>query len=70
MPRDRKEIGDCPKCQQGVVTCTYNCFVKDERIDSWEHRCGDCGYRETQAIRAAPDTPGPTTCPFCGRQGG
>ena len=45
-----------------------------ERIDSWEHRCADCGYRETQAFRASELTPGPQAanpriCPFCRREG-
>ncbi|HZZ71440.1 MAG TPA: hypothetical protein VFE24_04255 [Pirellulales bacterium] len=70
MPRDRQEIGPCPQCAEGKVICTFNRFVKDERIDSFEHRCSDCGFRETQAIRSAPDAVGSVACPFCGRQCG
>ena len=33
--------------------CSYNHFQSDElRIDSWEHKCPDCGHRETQAFRS------------------
>jgi ssDNA-binding Zn-finger/Zn-ribbon topoisomerase 1 len=72
MPRDRQEAGACPKCGAGTVTCTYNLFQNaGERIDSWEHRCLSCNYRETKAWRtsdAAPADGDPTTCPYCGRK--
>ncbi len=70
MPRDRHEIGSCPRCSAGVVVCSFNTYVNGtERIDSWEHRCRDCSYRETRAGRSPADAPpsGPSTCPFCGR---
>jgi hypothetical protein len=71
MPRDRKPAGTCSKCQ-GPVTCSYNSFQNGpERIDSWEHRCGDCSHRETKAVRIggeqAPEEGDPKICPFCGR---
>lgn len=68
MQRDRQTVGSCPRCKQGTVTCFYNRFVKLERIDSWEHRCSDCGYRETQALRSDPSTTGGGVCPYCGRE--
>lgn len=73
MPRDTQLAGPCPKCGQGTVTCFHNRFEDDQkRIDSWEHRCADCGYRQTQAFRSdeAPAEPpaDPRVCPYCGRQ--
>ena len=51
MPRDRQEIGQCTRCNPGTVTCSYNKFTNETReIHSWEHRCSDCGYRETTAF--------------------
>ena len=60
----------CPKCG-GPVTCRYNHFEKPGLvIDSWEHKCADCGVRETQAFRSEgePD-PAARQCPYCGREG-
>jgi hypothetical protein len=73
MPRDRQEIGRC-NCNRGSVTCSYNLFRDDTRtIHSWEHRCSDCGHRETRAFRSDEENPEPTgdatVCPFCGRHG-
>lgn len=73
MARDRQMIGPCPRCSQGNLSCTYNLFVKEAlTIQSWEHRCADCGYRVTQAFRSdqssADESGDPTVCPFCGRQ--
>jgi ssDNA-binding Zn-finger/Zn-ribbon topoisomerase 1 len=74
VSRDRQTVGTCPKCKQGAVVCTYNHFAgPDERIDSWEHRCAECGYRDTQAFRSSDDTVSDGAngglCPFCQRQG-
>lgn len=73
MPRDRQEHGPCTQCSEGTVTCSHNYFAGDgQQIDSWEHRCSDCSYRETEAIRIdAENPPGeadPKVCPFCGRR--
>ncbi len=75
MPRDRMAIGSCEACHAGSVNCSHNRFVDTaETIDTWEHRCTDCGERRTQAVRAAMDavlaTPDPLICPFCGRRAG
>ncbi len=75
MPRDVQPAGTCPKCGSMAVTCTYNRFENPtKRIDSWEHRCADCGYRETQAFRSDEPPPDPPpvadVCPWCGRRGG
>jgi hypothetical protein len=73
MARDRQTAGLCSRCNRGTVNCLYNYFVKDARtIHSWEHRCDDCGHRETEAFRS--DDPelnsatDPTVCPYCKRQ--
>jgi ssDNA-binding Zn-finger/Zn-ribbon topoisomerase 1 len=70
MPRDRKPIGPCSQCGNGTLICTINTFLNgEERIDSWEHRCPSCNYRETQANRS-PVADGPSlVCPFCNREG-
>jgi len=68
-------------CPQGEsffdcnLRCKYNRFEKDElRIDSWELRCLDCGYRDTIAFRSDDsdlnlDEVDPAKCPFCGLAG-
>lgn len=73
MPRNRQPAGSCPRCTHGTVQCSYNTFDNaGERIDSWEHRCVDCSYRETKAYRAGgtEGEPGADSelCPFCGRR--
>jgi ssDNA-binding Zn-finger/Zn-ribbon topoisomerase 1 len=73
MARDRQTISPCPQCSQGPLICSYNLFEKDAlTIHSWEHRCANCGHRETQAFRSDQSTADaagdPTICPFCGRQ--
>jgi len=63
--------------QQGQpcpLQCRYNLFQRDAlRIDSWELKCRDCGYRATQACRsddpAAAEIADPGQCPWCGLQG-
>ena len=74
MPRDIETIGDCPRCGGGALTCRFNHFEKDDlQIDSWEHKCPDCGYRETTAYRSddpeADSVADPRCCPHCGRTG-
>lgn len=71
----RHEVGgkDCPHCSSQLLTCKYNLFQSgDLRIDSWEHKCPDCGSRQTQAFRSDDEDANdeghdPTVCPFCGR---
>jgi hypothetical protein len=71
MPRDRRIIGECPHCGQASLACSYNLFQSAElRIDSWEHKCPDCGNRQTKAFRSDAEEPegeNPLLCPFCGR---
>jgi ssDNA-binding Zn-finger/Zn-ribbon topoisomerase 1 len=66
-------VAECPKCKQPAVVCRFNYFDRgDLQIHSWEHRCADCGWRETQAFRSdAPLAAGvdPAKCPWCGRAG-
>jgi hypothetical protein len=74
MPANAAPAGECPKCR-GAVVCRYNFFDRgDLQVHSWEHRCGDCGWRETKAFRS-DDPPEmqaaePGMCPLCGRGGG
>ncbi len=72
MPRDRQEIGQCTRCNRGTVNCSHNKFMDGTlEIHSWEHRCCECGHRETTAFRSDEVNPEPTgdatVCPFCGR---
>ena len=67
--------GKCPKCQAERLACRYNYFDRgDLQIHAWEHKCQDCGWRETKAFRS--DEPAHAAgvdaaqCPFCGRAGG
>jgi len=74
MPNEQITIGGCKKCGGEGLTCKYNRFESDDlRIDSWEHKCPDCGYRVTTAIRTddedAPEGP-PDICPYCQRKAG
>lgn len=74
MSRDRVTIGGCPKCGSALMTCQHNHFQNDElEIHAWEHKCPDCGHRQTEAFRSDDEDESfnPTqaaTCPFCGRQ--
>ncbi len=74
MAREIQKIGDCPKCHGNDLACTYNHFEKSDLvIDSWEHKCPDCAFRETTAFRSDDDelkdeTVDPGVCPFCGRK--
>jgi len=80
VSRDILIIGGCPKCNSDELACRYNYFEKaDLRIISWEHKCPNCGYRETKAFRSddededdeEPDEEAealdPGTCPYCAR---
>ncbi|MEQ8788860.1 MAG: hypothetical protein RIC55_21290 [Pirellulaceae bacterium] len=76
MARDEVTIGGCPRCGNSAYACRYNFFESgDLQINSWEHRCPDCGHRETRAYRsddeddAALEGVDPTECCFCGRRG-
>jgi DNA-directed RNA polymerase subunit RPC12/RpoP len=70
---DLQPAGPCAECG-GPVVCRYNHFEKPGlAIDSWEHKCSDCGKRHTQAFRqegeaarAAENAAG-HQCPYCGR---
>ncbi|RCS49377.1 hypothetical protein DTL42_12670 [Bremerella cremea] len=73
MSRERITIGGCPKCKSDLLTCQHNHFQNDElEIHSWEHKCPDCGFRQTEAFRS-DDEDEPfdpilaSKCPFCGR---
>lgn len=72
MTRDVQTIGGCPTCKSDLLTCKYNLFESDDlRIDSWEHRCPDCGHRDTTAYRSddedADPAIDPLVCPYCAR---
>lgn len=70
---DIRAIGGCEKCGSSRLTCKYNHFENDAlSIHSWEHKCPDCGQRQTTAFRSdSPPLPDdPRLCPYCGRTGG
>lgn len=71
MPHQRQIIGECPKCGRDLA-CSYNHFERDDlTIDSWEHKCANCGLRATKAYRSdqpATESVDVRTCPFCLRQ--
>lgn len=77
MPRDIQTVGACAKCgAEAAVTCRYNHFERPEAqlvIDAWEHKCSNCGVRETTGYRSddpEEDRPeAPRKCPYCGRDG-
>ncbi|QDU95492.1 hypothetical protein [Lignipirellula cremea] len=74
MPREQIVVGDCPQCQGVNTTCKYNRFESEDlRIDSWEHKCPDCGHRLTTAYRSDDEdtlVEEPMLCPYCGRRAG
>lgn len=72
MPLDLQPAAPCSVCG-GPVTCRYNHFEKPGLvIDAWEHKCGDCGVRSTQAFRREGDEAAVegerAHCPYCGRE--
>ena len=74
MPTTVSIAAECPKCHAAQLACRYNYFDRgDLQIHAWEHKCPDCGWRETKAFRS--DEPAPAAgvsaaqCPFCGRAG-
>ena len=72
MSRDRITIGGCPKCGSPLLACQHNHFENEElEIHSWEHKCPDCGFRQTEAFRSddedEPLTSKAQQCPFCQR---
>lgn len=72
MSHQRLIIGPCPRCGADLA-CNYNHFERGElTIDSWEHKCVNCGLRETKAYRsdqpAADEKVDILTCPFCQRR--
>lgn len=74
MARDIQTVGHCPQCNADLLTCRYNFFTNDDlQINSWEHKCAQCGYRDTTAYRSDESEESrptdPRTCPYCGRQG-
>ena len=73
MPSSSQPAGVCPKCGGDSVVCRFNFFDRgDLQVHSWEHKCGNCGWRETQAFRSdAPLAAGvdPAVCPWCSRRG-
>jgi ssDNA-binding Zn-finger/Zn-ribbon topoisomerase 1 len=74
MVGDIQRAGQCPKCHASSLMCKYNHFESDELvIDAWEHKCTDCGFRETQAVRSDDDDAEVVVteiCPYCGRRRG
>lgn len=72
MP-DIQPAGSCPECHLEMVDCRYNHFERgDLTIDAWEHKCRNCGKRETIAYRSdneegARKLAEPARCPYCGR---
>jgi hypothetical protein len=74
MPASTHPAGVCPKCGGDAVLCRYNFFDRgDLQVHSWEHKCGNCGWRQTQAFRsdapAAEPATEPGRCPWCARLG-
>jgi len=74
MPANSQPAGTCSKCGADAVVCRFNFFDRgDLQVHSWEHRCGNCGQRATEAYRSdgPPLTAGtdPAVCPWCGRRG-
>ena len=72
---DILNIGDCKKCGNPNLTCKYNYFGEGElEIHAWEHKCLDCGGRQTTAYRSDDDEivfaeMQVDQCPYCNRKG-
>jgi hypothetical protein len=74
MSSSTQLAGNCPKCGGGAVVCRFNFFDRgDLQVHSWEHKCGNCGWRDTRAFRSDDPTLAanidPAICPLCKRQG-
>jgi ssDNA-binding Zn-finger/Zn-ribbon topoisomerase 1 len=74
MAASTQPAGVCPKCGGESVACRFNFFDRgDLQVHSWEHKCGNCGWRQTEAHRSdGPPLEGgkdPGVCPWCGRRG-
>ena len=73
MPRNRQMVGDCPNCGGYDLAYTYNHFESNElTIDSWEHKCLSCGFRDTMAFRSDDEDAkskdvDPYVRPYCAR---
>jgi hypothetical protein len=74
MASNSQSAGICLKCGGDSVVCRFNFFDRgDLQVHSWEHKCGNCGWRDTKAYRS--DLPqqdpvaDPAVCPWCGRAG-
>ena len=83
MTRNSKDVGSCPRCDGGEAVCSYNFFDRNGlTIHSWEHKCGNCGMRETTAYRSDEDDEldedgqprdldiDREVCPYCERRPG
>lgn len=74
--RDRSVGGACSRCDGAQLTCTYNFFDRNALvIHSWEHKCPDCGLRQTTAYRSDDEeldmaAVNPAVCPYCSREPG
>ena len=73
MPEIVPLRSECPHCGGGNMTCKFNHFQQGElQIHSWEHKCIDCGRRDTTAYRSDDEdleTPleERLRCPYCQR---
>ena len=66
--------GECPGCGHPETTCRYNHFQQDDlEIHAWEHKCPNCGQRQTTGYRSDDEdgfgVENPAICPYCGRPG-
>lgn len=73
MARNVVPAGDCRHCTEPTLACSHNHFQSDDLIiDTWEHKCSNCGFRETIAFRSDDeswdsDAATRETCPYCRR---
>ena len=74
MPSTQTIEVECPKCHAPRIACRYNYFDRgDLQIHAWEHKCPECGWRDTKAFRsddpASSASVNASQCPLCGRAG-